>query len=360
MSDWYPQVVRVEKIEKHPDADRLNILTVLSDYPVITNMVDLKVGDLIGYLPIDSIVPDVEDFYFLCPRKFEKQGENHVCVGSKYKLGEVPEKYRIIKAKLIRGIYSQGMLVSVPAEMKEGDSIVDLFSLKKWEEEEEDNLPNLPRFSGKNAEKDPKGWKIPYYDIDGLRKYVKFISPDEEIVLTEKLHGCNYAACYDGERLWVKSRNFYKKLDPKDLWWEVSLRNNFEEKISKYPMLIFFGELYGKVKGFRYDCDVDETNCLLTRVRFFDVLDTKSGRYLDYDEFIQIIDELGLDRVPELYRGCWGEKEKMYEFAEGNSILNPSHIREGFVLRTTKERFDPHLRGRVLLKLVGQGYNLKK
>ena len=66
MGDWQPQAVRIEKIEKHPDADRLIIVTVMGDYPIITNMVSLQVGDLIGYLPIDTVVPDTEDFYFLC------------------------------------------------------------------------------------------------------------------------------------------------------------------------------------------------------------------------------------------------------------------------------------------------------
>ena len=72
MSDWNPQVVRIEKIEKHPGADRLIVVTVLGDYPVITNMTSLQVNDLIGYLPIDTIVPSTEDFHFLSPMEYEK------------------------------------------------------------------------------------------------------------------------------------------------------------------------------------------------------------------------------------------------------------------------------------------------
>jgi len=72
MSDWTPQVVRIENVVKHPGADRLIIVTVLGDYPVITNMTHLQVNDLIGYLPIDTIVPDTEDFHFLSPMEYEK------------------------------------------------------------------------------------------------------------------------------------------------------------------------------------------------------------------------------------------------------------------------------------------------
>ena len=176
MSDWNPQVVRIEKIEKHPGADRLIVVTVLGDYPVITNMTSLQVNDLIGYLPIDTIVPSTEDFHFLSPMEYEKyEDENGEVqqrqIGPKFSVGFIPEKYRIIKAKKIRGVYSQGMLHPVTG-MNEGDSLVEFLGLKKWEEPEEENLPGLKR-KGTNAEKAPSGWVVPHYDIDGIRKYLE-------------------------------------------------------------------------------------------------------------------------------------------------------------------------------------------
>jgi len=50
----------------------------------------------------------------------------------------------------------------------------------------------------------------------------------------------------------------------------------------------------------------------------------------------------------------------MYPYAEGTSTLNPKHVREGWVLRTVKERYEPKLDSRMQVKLVGEGYNLKK
>ena len=116
MSDWNPQLVVVERVEKHPDADALDISTVLGDYPVITKRDEYKVGDLTGYLPIDTIVPDKLEFYMLCPKAYEKYEEDGEVktrmLGPKFPVGSVPEKYRVIKAKKIRGIYSQGMLIN--------------------------------------------------------------------------------------------------------------------------------------------------------------------------------------------------------------------------------------------------------
>ena len=368
MSDWAPQVVVIEKVERHPDADTLDIATVLGDYPVIVKRDDFKVGNLAQYFPIDTIVPDVSTFYFLCPKAYEKYEEDGEVkqrhIGPKYTLGHVPEKPRIIKAKKIRGIYSQGLLLSLYAGYldgewwvnKAGDSLVECQSLKKWEEPEEENLPN---FHSADVEKPPKGWHIPHYDIDGIRKYLSCLLPEEEIVLTEKLHGSNAAFSHDGDRLWVKSRNLYKKMDAEDMWWDIAIRYDLENKLKNYPGLVFFGEVHGQVKGFRYD-SVVEGGQLLTRVRFFDVWDTKTMRYLDYDPLMVMLREAGLDPVPELFRGKWLGKDAMYPYAEGMTTIGGKHIREGWVLRTVKERYEPRLDSRMHVKLVGEGYNLQK
>jgi len=363
MTAWNPSVVKIENIKKHSNADRLLIVNVMGDYPVITNMMELKIGDIIGFLPIDTIVPDTKEFHFLSPMQYEKFEENgeivHRPVGRKYEVGSVPEKYRTIKAKKILGIYSEGMLQPLPeGDWKVGDPIIETFNLKKWEEDEEENV-QLAKTKGRNAEKPPKGWNVPYYDVDSLRKYIDCLHEDEEIVLTEKLHGSNAAFCHDGERLWVKSRNFFKKMDPDDMWWEIAIRFNLEEKLAKFPMHVFFGEVYGNVKGFGYDCEVVKGK-RLPRVRFFDVYNPKTGQYLDYDDRVAMIVEAGLDPVPELYRGLWGGKQDMYPYAEGSSTLNEKHVREGFVLNTTNERFEERLQSRMQVKLIGQMYNLNK
>jgi RNA ligase (TIGR02306 family) len=377
MTDWNCQVVKIEKVVNHPYADQLDVATVLNDYPVIVKRGEYKVGDLAAYLCIDTIVPDTEQFYFLCPKAYEKYEENGEVkqrqVGSKYMLGQVPEKYRIIKAKKIRNVYSQGMLVPVPIMISYnieaqtsrdvpvalGESVEIALWLKKWEEPEEDNIPNAKRTRGGNAEKAPQDWAIPHYDIDGLRKYLACLLPDEDVVLTEKLHGSNAAFCHDGNKLWVKSRNFYKRMDSDDPWWDIAIRYGLEEKLVKFPMKVFFGEMYGQVKGFRYDCEIID-GAMHSKIRFFDVWDAKEMRYLDYDPFVAAVTEAGLPLVPELYRGTWKGKEDMYPYAEGLTTLGGKHIREGFVLRTIKERYEPRLNSRMQVKLVGEGYNLQK
>lgn len=363
MSDWINKIVTIEKIEKHPDADALSIATVMGDYPVVCKLDQYKAGQLVGYLSIDSIVPDTEQFYFLSPKQYEKYEENgevkQRMIGPKFPVGSVPEKYRRLKAKKFLGVYSQGMLIDCPAGMNEGDDLVEFLGLKKFEEEEEDNIPNAKKSKGANQASPPKGWAIPHYDIEGLRKYVSCLLPDEEIVLTEKVHGSNAAFSHDGEKLWVKSRNYYKKMDEDDPWWDIAIRYGLEEKLSKYPGIVFFGEMYGQVKGFRYDCEL-VNGAMNSKIRFFDVYDTKLMRYKDYDTFVSIVTDVGLEVMPVLYRGVWTSKEEMYPYAEGLTTIGGKHIREGFVLRTVKERYEPKLNSRMQVKLVGEAYNLQK
>jgi RNA ligase (TIGR02306 family) len=372
MSDWNPCVVKIEKVVRHPDADALDIVTVMGDYPVITKRGEYKEGDLAGYIPIDSIVPDTDAFYFLCPKKYVDQEDGtKVQQGPKFSIGFVPEKYRIIKAKKIRGVYSQGMLINMAPYITavshlgqcisnmpgSGESIVDLIGLKKWEEPEEENLPGLK--TGGAYEKAPQGWAIPHYDIDGIRKYLDCLQENEEVVLSEKVHGSNASFCHDGERLWVKSRNFYKKKDEDDMWWDIAIRYDLETKLAQFPNHVFFGEVYGQVKGFRYDTEIADSR-LLTRIRFFDIWNVKTLRYLDYDQFVTMVQQAGLDIMPELYRGPWLGKTEMYPLAEGKTTLGGKHVREGWVLRTAKERYEPRLDSRMQVKLVGEGYNLQK
>lgn len=362
MTEFRPEVVLIEKVVKHPNADLLDICTVVNDYPVITKKGEFAVGEKAAYIPIDAILPSNEMFHFLCPKKYEKKEVNGEIItyqnGDKYKVGEIPEKYRIIKAKMIRDIYSQGLLVKIDQSMNVGDSVVDLFEIKKYEAPDEEDNINCPKIKGRNAESPPKGWSIPYYDIESVRKYLSLFKETDNVVVSEKLHGSNFSACHDGERLYVKSRNFYKKKDPVDSWWKAALDLDLEGKLSKYPMLVFFGELIGYNKKFPYNTEIGGS--VHPKVIFFDIFDATSKKYYDYSAFKAICKELELETVPIIYEGLLPAKETLYEFAEGNSLLNNKHVREGVVVKPMLERYSPELNSRLFLKLVGKGFNLIK
>ena len=217
MSEFHVTVVKLGPMTSHPNADTLNITKVF-DYQVITKKGGFQEGDLVVYIPIDSVVPDTEEWHFLCPID-QATGQ------PKYPVGQVPEKYRVIEAKKLRGIFSQGMLAPLPFECKmgmigndeallhppfwkEGDDATWWMGITKYE-------PPMPMTTGGECEAPPKGWVFPVYtDIEGMRRYPDIIQPGEQVVLTEKIHGANARFVHDGERLWVGSHTQIKKLDP--------------------------------------------------------------------------------------------------------------------------------------------------
>ena len=355
MTEFNPSVVTIEKVERHPDADALDIATV-NGYPIVIKRDQYKVGQLVSYIPIDSVV-DVTNpvFSFLSKPR--------------------------IKAMRLRGVYSQGLLVDAPEGMKEGDSVQEFFGIKKFvypEEMEEyigiseeekkkfffpDQKGLIPRQIDGGTESNPQGWKIPYYDLDALRKYKKLFTDGEEVVIMQKLDGENFSSCHDGDRLWVKSRNLYKRENPESKWWEVANRYNLKEKLAKYPMHAFFFEKVGSVTPFFYDCEV-VNGSIQTKLYGFDIVNVKTGNFLDWQEAKSIFDELELPMAPVVYIGPWKEDCSLFELAEHDNVLKSNHpkatvINEGIVIRPIKERIDNRL-GRVILKLKSERYNLFK
>lgn len=335
MSMWHCTVERINKVEIHPSGDFLEILDV-GGYQIVNRKGQFKEGDLCSFIQIDSNVTQHSAFDFL-DKKDRKR----------------------IRAKRLRGVFSQGLAISeIPSGAIEGDSVVEYFKITRWiaPEERQDYTPDGLSLSGKsgNNDKIPEGLNIPYYDIEPLRKYKKHLE-GKNVVITEKIHGENCAKVFWNGELKVKSRNFFKKNQEDSRWHEVANRENYEEKFSKYPGLAFWGELYGNVSGFRYDCKIEGT-IVHRKFRVFDIFDVANQKFLEYDNVKEICKELGLEMVPELYRGPWlGEVH--YDLANGNSTIG-NHIKEGFVVKVIPE--SRHENEFSQLKFIGEEYLLRK
>jgi RNA ligase (TIGR02306 family) len=330
MSEFHVEVVRVGKIEKHPNADSLSITKVF-DYTVILRTGDFSEGDLAVYVPIDSVVPDEERWAFL-------------------------GGHRRIKAKKLRGIFSQGLLTTLPGETpaqagcadhapwRIGDDVVDILNIVKYE-------PVEHVFMGGDCEAWPHDWLFPIYtDIEGMRRYTNVIAEGEPVGITEKLHGTNFRAVHDGERLWVGSHRQIKKRDDANLYWRGALGAELETKLAAFPKHVFYGELVGKgVQDLDYGHAPGSIGVL-----FFDVFSAADGRYLNFDDAFAMVAGLGLQWVPILHRGPWSKDNET--LSEGASTL-AEHVREGIVVRPLVERHE-HM-GRVILKRAGEGYMLR-
>lgn len=345
MSEYFTHVVKIECIEKHSNADTLDIIRVygtkedpFSGYSCIVKNGLWKEGDLGCYIAVDALVPlDHSEFSWLVG-KHEKTVEG--------------KKYALIKASKLRGIFSQGIFVPVPEGFKEGDDISEHFGIKKWEPEEHSS-PSRPGGSIKSGQMAPDPGYMQHYDIEGFKKYGSLIEEGEEVILTEKIHGCQARYVFMNDQLYVASKRFYKKAEDQenDAWWQAALKYDLPNKMKQIPGIALIGEMYGQVQDLKYGKDSQE-------LIFFDAFHTGAKRYLDYDDFVALCQKLDLPTVPVLYRGPW--KPELKELAEGMSTVPGANcIKEGWVLKLPKERWNAKV-GRVFLKLVGTMYHLRK
>lgn len=318
MSEWKVQVVRVGPLTKHPNADRL-MKTLVFDYPVITAVGELQEGDLAVYVPIDSVVPSDD------PRWAFLQG------------------HLKIKAKRLRGIFSMGLLTKAEPGMVEGEIVAERLRVVKYE-------PPPPDEKGAKFEYCPFEW--PHYtDIDSLRRWPDVLQADEEVYITEKIHGTSARYVFRDGRLWVGTHREVVKDEPTLHYWQPAHALNLADRLSKFPNISIYGEVYGWVMDLRYGHKPG--NCSLV---LFDAMDLTTLKFLDVDDFLKLAKKLELPTAPALYRGPW--KPDLKALAEGKSFLGTDHVREGFVVRPVKERFDERTQ-RVCLKYHGEGYLLR-
>lgn len=326
MSDHRIEVIPVETIIPHPNGDQIEILKIW-DYECAVRKGEFKIGDLVCFAEPDVLLnPKRPEFAFLDPK------------GTK--------DWVRIKAKKIRGRFSQGLVIRAPEGAKPGDNLWDHFGCKRYEP----SAAGSPRWgnvvSG-HRETPPEG-NFPVMDCENFRKYAGKVLQEGEIVhLTSKLHGASARFLHNGEKFHLSSRRFWKKRDEKNTWASACDQNPWIEKwCEAHPGLTLYGEVFGQVQDLKYGAEQDQI--------FFAVFDIWNGqRFLDWSEMQEIGE--GLTFVPHLFSGPYN-KEMVLELSEGMETWpGANHIREGVVVRPDKERWDPCC-GRVLLKSVGNNY----
>lgn len=378
MTEFHVEVVRIGAVEKHPNADTLSITHVHGGYPVIFRTGDYVEGDLVVYVPVDSIVPDTHEWAWLAP------------AGSGLR-----DKDRRIKAKRLRGIFSMGLFTKAPPHAKEGEDVANLLGIMKYEPDAEvASSPPKPQPRPKRRPGvigffkwlvwtfrfyflKPEGWTKPLeaprlkylpgvYDIEPFRKYGRsWFEPGEIVVITEKIHGQNASFVHDGKKLHIKSRTRWRRNDPtesENTWARVAKKYDLENRLAEYPGIVLFGETYGNNGDMAYGVNRQAEGDEFVA---FDAWDSDEGRWLDWREFVSLCDKLDVPRAPVMANIAWSEDqyEALLPLAEGHSWLanknGTEHIREGFVIKPWRER---KVNGgqRVILKMAGESYLTRK
>ncbi|MCZ2224809.1 MAG: hypothetical protein LC122_14400 [Chitinophagales bacterium] len=337
MGNWFCECVRVIKVEKHNNADNLDVVTVLHDYQVICKIGEYKVGDLAAFIIYDSIPGKHEVFNFLGKDRFKR-----------------------VKPKKLRGVFSYGFLIKAPEGFKEGDSVADYFGVTRWEPDfEKQNKKIIQdglKINGKNGlnEKGPMHCNLPYYDLDTINKFGNNLEDGEEVFITEKLNGEAFVVVFTEGKLFCRSRNYFKKKDEDSKWWSVPIRDSYEEKLSQHPNKAFFGELIGHYPSMRYDCNIID-GLVNRKFKVYDVYDIGTKLFMNYEDREILCNNIGLEMVPLLYNGPWKKDKSLYFLAENDSVL-ANHLSEGFVIEPKIQRNDNQGR-KIKYKYISKRYH---
>jgi hypothetical protein len=397
-SNHQANIVRVAEVLAHPDPETTDLeLIVIGGYQVVVRKGQFAIGDLAVYIQPDSVVPQTIPFKFIW--------EGHVGID-----GTVPAKRRRITVRKFRGQYSEGLLLPVSdfissnafgfmsdgvtfqyipggymhecgvtlytKEVNEGDDVSDLLGITHYDpdaDKPEDPSASAPARKARRP-KTLKGWvrfawhgimrklfpqthlgpidtpiAIPTYDIEAFKNYKGTFAGDDEIVVTEKVHGSNARYMYLDGIQYAGSRTQWKHADSKDEFRKALVQNPWIGAwCAENPGLVLWGELvptqgdkwaYGTKKG---------------EVKFlaFDIFNPETHTFYDYDTFLAAVPDESV-RVPELYRGTFGAySQALLLYVDGLSAVPcAKNIREGNVLKTVKEERVRGL-GRKQLKVV--------
>ena len=317
------EVIEIDKIHDHPNADRMGIVDVWG-YQVCANLADWNVGDLAAYIPPDSIVPDTEQFAWL-------GGHNR------------------IRAKKLRGVVSYGLLTPAPEGAKVGDDVAEELGITHYEPEVKSVFRTSKGPSETAAEPPPGYWTK--YDLDSFQRYHLQFNTGEKVQITEKIHGTQAKMCYRDGKFYVGSKNEWRVEDPNCLYWRAFYCNKMIGVfLKKNPDMTLYGEIVPcqKVGGewFDYGCSQQEP--------WFFIFDLAvNGVFMDANKARSYAGG-GLTWVPLVHREFKYDFDEIMYLSKGPSLTQGNHIREGIVIKPIQERVNRY--GRVIFKLVSSDY----
>lgn len=359
MSSHIVEVCYIADVVKHPNADRLDIVTI-KGWQCVAGRGEFKQGYPCIYIPIDSVLPD-------------KLASVLFPADSKVKLTN-----NRIKTIKLRGAISQGMAIRPevvgldPGFVRVGMDVAAILGITKYEPPApKANALSVkgprPRVGNHNFHK--------YTDIENFKNYNNTFVEGEEVVITEKIHGTNFRAGWvksEPSTLWKRvrklfgllpeyefvygSRNVQLSSTPAKLYYDA---NVYAECVKKYnlrnilkPGQVVYGEVYGDgiQANYVYGCKSGEH-----RLALFDLME--ETKYVPPLRFAHFLSVTGLPGVPVLFGGAFS-LALTKDLAKGPSALCPlQKIREGVVVKPLEET-TCHF-GRKVLKVINDDYLLK-
>lgn len=321
-------IQRIRALEPIPDADVILKATVLG-WQLVVKKDEFQVGDLCVYCEIDCLMPDRPEFEFLKPRAMR------------------------IRTIRLRGQISQGLCLPLSilpenTPITEGADVTEILEITKYEPPMPASLAGLakgffPSFIPKTDETRVQVLQ------DVLDKYVGMTC-----FVTEKMDGSSVTYFLKDGNFGVCSRSLELLESAENSLWAFARANDIENKLKALGRNIALqGEIIGEgIQSNKYKLRGQT-------VTFFNVFDIDAFKYVDFQEFMNVIKLLGLTTVPILETDyvLTNDIPTLVAKSIGKSVLKNDTHREGIVIRPLNEMRDRD--GRVSFKSINPDFLLK-
>jgi RNA ligase (TIGR02306 family) len=307
-------VTRIDHVERHPNADALDICTV-GGWKCVTKLGEFKTGDLAVYCSIDSWIP-----HELAP--FLSKGQEPRVYN-----GVRGERLRTVK---LRGTVSQGLLIPAMGTFAVGTDMTQALGIQKWE------APIPAQLAGDIA--GPFPTFVPKTDQERIQNLItefeSWKTNQLAFEVTEKLDGSSMTVFFNDGDFGVCSRNWSLKQSENNSFWVQAHKYNLRDILTKAGNFAIQGELIGEgIQGNPYKIRGQD-------FYVYDVYDIINQCYLNAQERQQFVERNNLKHVPVIAHSAnLSETLKLHTvdyaltFAEGASMLNPNTEREGLVFK---------------------------
>ncbi|MGG9964752.1 RNA ligase (ATP) [Ferruginibacter sp. SUN106] len=320
-------IQKIKRIESIPGADAIVKATVLG-WQLVVKKGEFNEGDFCVYVEIDALLPDKTEFEFMKPRGMR------------------------VRTVRLRGQVSQGIcfpLSILPQNfsIEEGLDVTEVLAIEKYEPPIPANLSGIMKADFPSF--------IPKTDETRVQVLQELLDKfkDEPCYITEKLDGTSVTYFIKDGVFGVCSRNLELVETADNTLWKLAREMQVEEKLravkANYALQ---GEVIGEgIQGNKYKLKGQQ-------IFFFSVFNIDAYEFLDHNDFVLLIEELGFNTVPvlETNYSLSVSIEALVNKAIGKSVLY-NVDREGIVIRPLVEKTDTI--GRVSFKAINPEFLLK-
>lgn len=325
-------IQKITSLSPIDGADKIEVATILG-WKVVVKKDDFKVNDYVVFCEIDSILPDNNpEFYFLKDRG--------------YRIKTIK-----LRKQISQGIcFSLNVLYSNPefeGPVTEGQDVTALLGVTKY-----DPIANLPPQLRGQVKGNFSKW-VPKTDETRIQSVLSVLEElkGKPYYFSLKMDGTSFTFVKKDGETEVCSRNLSLKETEENLYWKIARQYDLINKVPDNFALQ--GEIVGPgIQGNRLGLKDYE-------LFVFNVYNINECRYLNFNEYIDFVNYLGIKYAPTLELGDSFNfnLDQLLEIAKGK--YDSGHPREGIVVRPLTEMYSERLKGRLSFKVINNDYLLK-